>query len=751
MRPRDSRRRFAFGVIGLMTVAANTAVAFAEPRGPDARAAATERALTTAERSVLTNGVMALPIGPPIGSLPPDAIVSGGYVPGIPRLNVPSLRETDASLGVAWVLGLRKDGATALPSGMALGATWNPELARRAGTMIGSEAKAKGFNVMLAGGINLVRDPRGGRTFEYISEDPLLSGILGGASVAGVQSNGIISTVKHFAFNNQETGRQIIDVKIGDAAARESDLLAFEIAIERGQPGSVMCAYNKVNGIYGCENDYLLNSVLKRDWGYKGFVMSDWGAVHSVAAALNGLDQQSGAQLDAQVFLGKPLADTAGRDARYAVRVSDMNRRILRSIYALGLDTPGPRGTIDFAANGQVAEAVAREGIVLLRNRGGALPLAASAKRIAVIGGYANFGVLSGAGSSHVQGPDGPAIAIPMVDGEFAPIANQAYHRSSPLKALIARAPQTVFTFDDGRYVASAVAAAKKADVAIVFATQWMSEGYDVADLSLPGGQDGLIAAVAAANPKTIVVLETGGPVTMPWLDQTAAVVEAWYPGARGGEAIAAILYGDVNPSGRLPVSFPASTDQLAHPVLPGSETFEPSFLGFGRPGQTLSVDYNVEGADVGYRWFARTNAKPLFAFGHGLSYTSFAYSDFKIRPGRTLTAQFRITNTGSRDGMETAQVYLTSSPTGPTRKLVAFTKVALKAGESSVVDVVLERRVVGTWSGRDWAIPKGAYHFSLGASASDLRLSMTLEVSSNTVGEKGFVAVVKPELRTRE
>jgi beta-glucosidase len=697
---------------------------------PDDRAAETEAVMTDAERTVLTNGIMALPIGPPMPPLPADAIISGGYVPGIPRLNIPSLRETDAGLGVAYALGLRKDGATALPSGMAMGASWNPELIRAGGTMIGSEARAKGFNVMLAGGINLVREPRGGRTFEYLSEDPLLSGILGGAQVAGIQSNHIISTVKHFALNNQETGRQFIDVKISDAAARESDLLAFEIAIEHGQPGSVMCSYNKINGAYGCENNYLLNTVLKRDWGYKGFVMSDWGAVHSVESALNGLDQQSGSQLDAQVYLGKPLADAAA-DPKYAARLRDMNRRILRSIYATRVDVAAPRSEIDFASNAVVAENVAKEGIVLLRNRGGALPLAATAKRIAVIGGYADFGVLSGTGSSQVQGQDGPAIVLPFVNGPFAPLVNQAYHRSSPLKALIARAPTTEFSFNDGRYVASAVAAAKKADVTIVFATQWMTEGYDVPDLSLPNGQDALIEAVASANPNTIVVLETGGPVTMPWLDKTAAVVEAWYPGARGGEAIASILYGDTNPSGRLPVTFPASIAQLPHPVLPGSDSVEPDFIGKGKPGQTLTVDYDVEGSDVGYRWFARTKAKPLFAFGHGLSYTTFSHSQLDVRAGTPLTAQFSVTNTGGRDGDDVAQLYLTSDPQGATRRLVAFQKIALKAGESRKITVTIDPRLVGHWDGKRWVVDQGKYSFALGISAGHLGASDVIELDT--------------------
>ncbi|XVN49228.1 glycoside hydrolase family 3 N-terminal domain-containing protein (plasmid) [Novosphingobium rhizosphaerae] len=337
---------------------------------PEARAEATVKAMTEAEKTILTYSIMPLPFGNDPPPVPADSISGAGYTSGIARLGVPSLKETDASLGVSYVSGQRNDGATALPSGVAMAATWNPALIRRGGQMIGSEARAKGFNVMLAGGVNLMRDPRNGRTFEYFSEDPLLSGVLAGNAIAGVQSNNIISTIKHFALNGQETGRQFADAHISDAAARESDLLAFQIGIEIGNPGSVMCAYNRVNGKQACDSDYLLNKVLKQDWRYKGFVMSDWGAVPNLGTALNGLDQQSGSQLDPAIFFRKPLGQAASRDPKYAARLDDMNRRILWAIYANGVDrnpaTPG--GKIDFAANASVAEEVARQAIVLLRN-----------------------------------------------------------------------------------------------------------------------------------------------------------------------------------------------------------------------------------------------------------------------------------------------------------------------------------------------------------------------------------------------
>lgn len=715
------------------------AVALSSPLAaatPDERAKALEARMTPEEQQALVHGIMALPIVP--GTvMPPDAIPGAGYVPGVPRLGIPALKETDASLGVSYVSGMRKDGATALPSAALMGATWNPDLLREGGAMIGGEARAKGFNVLLAGGVNLVRDPRNGRNFEYFGEDPLHSGILAGAAVTGVQSAGVISTVKHFAVNAQETGRQILNSKIGEAAARESDLLAFEIAIERGQPGAVMCAYNRVNGDYSCENAELLDRTLKRDWGYPGFVMSDWGAVHGVEAAIAGLDQQSGAQLDKQVWFGAPLKQKVASDPAYAARLRDMNRRILRSMIAANvIDNPPVKAAIDFEKNAAVARRVADEGIVLLRNRG-VLPLVAGARSIAVIGGYADTGVLSGGGSSQVAEEGGPAAVIPMGgEGPFAFLRSAYFHKSPPLAAIRARAKGAAVTFNDGSYVADAARTAARADVAIVFATQWMMEGYDVADLGLPNGQDALIEAVAQANPNTIVVLQTGGPVLMPWLDKTAAVVEAWYPGARGGDAIAAVLFGEVNPSGKLPVTFPASYDQLPRPRIPGWDTIDKSFDGTGNEGKLLDVDYDIEGSDVGYRWFARKGEKPLFPFGHGLSYTDFRFGDLKLSGGNSLTARFTVTNSGKVAGKEVAQAYLLSGPQGTTRRLIGFAKVDLKPGESKVVTITADPRLLAQWDKprHGWRLNGGRYAIGVGGSSADLPLTGEAVVAPRTI-----------------
>jgi beta-glucosidase len=680
----------------------------------DARAGLLVQALTQDEKIRLVHGELAIPF---LGAkVPPGALGSAGYVPGIERLGVPALQETDASLGVANPFNVRPgDSATALPSGLALAATFDVNLAHDGGAMIGQEAWRKGFNVLLAGGVNLARDPRNGRNFEYLGEDPLLAGMLAGASIRGIEEQHVVSTVKHFALNDQETNRNWSNSVIGEAAARESDLLAFQIAIEQGKPGSVMCAYNLVNGEYACGNDHLLNGVLKGDWGFPGWVMSDWGGVHDVDFALKGLDQESAAALDNTVYFDKPLRDALSAGTISQDRLSGMVRRIFRSMFAAGLfDHPPVRSPIDYAADSEVALRVAEQGIVLLKNDQGLLPLAATANRIAVIGGHADGGVLSGAGSSQVIPAGGPAAVVPVGgEGMLAPLRKMVFAPSSPLKAIRAAAPAAQVKFDDGRYVSSAVAAAKWADIVIVFANQWSIEGDDLPDMTLPSGQDALIAAVAAANPKTIVVLQTGGPVAMPWLAQTPAVIEAWYPGQRGGEAIANILFGKTNPSGHLPITFPKSPDQLPRPELPGIRVPQ---------GQRFDVNYNVEGADVGYRWVAARKFEPLFPFGFGLSYTSFDYSGLSIAGGKTMQVSFTVRNTGKVAGMAAPQLYLTSAAGQDEVRLLGFDKVSLAPGESRRVTMTVDPRLLADFdeAAHGWRIRAGTYAVKLGSSARD-------------------------------
>ena len=637
--------------------------------------------MTEQEKLSLVHGVIAAPWG---GKPKPDgSIGSAGYVPGIPRLGIPALQETDAELGVANPGDVRPgDTATAMPSDLALASTWNPELARLQGQSVGAEAHAKGFNVLLGGAANLIRDPRGGRNFEYFSEDPLLTGIMAGSLIGGVQSRHIISTIKHFALNAQETDRVVLDARIDPAATRELDLLAFEIALERGRPGGVMCAYNQVNGSYSCENNWLLNEVLKRDWGYPYFVMSDWGAVHStVRSAIGGLDQESGEQLDTENFFAAPLSHAIADGVVPEARLDDMARRILISIFAHGLaDKTDVSEPVDFAASDRTALAIAREGTVLLRNQG-LLPLPADTRSLVAIGAHADRGVPSGGGSSQVI-PRGGIAAKEQI-GE-----NQAmvFDPGSPLEAIRLQFPHARVDFDDGSIPARAAEAAAKADAVILFVDQWMTESADAQSLNLPGEQDKLVEAVTRANPRTVVVLETGGPVLMPWLEKTAAVLEAWYPGQMGGEAIAAILSGAANPSGRLPVTFPVSEDQLPHPKIRGDPSGAPSGpVGRGGHYGAMFTAVYSEGAAIGYKWFFDRGEQPLFPFGFGLSYSTFALSELAANvSGQTVTARATVRNSGKRAGTAIPQFYLTG-PNGANilLRLVGWDRVRPQAGRT--------------------------------------------------------------------
>jgi beta-glucosidase len=635
---------------------------------------------------------------------------SAGFVPGIPRLRIPDQTQTDASMGVrnSFIP------STALPSSLATAASFDPEVPRSGGRMIGAEARATGHNTMLAGGINLAREPRNGRNFEYVGEDPLLAGTMAGALIDGIQSNRIISTIKHYAVNDQESQRTTLDVTIAADAMRQSDLLAFELAIEQGKPGSVMCSYNLINGRWGCENDYLLNTVLKHDWGFKGFVMSDWGAVHSTApAANNGLDQFTGFCCVAdKPWFGPPAMKAALQSGAISQqRLDDMVERILWALFATGaVDNPVKVTPIDYVANAAVAQKAAEESLVLLKNDGDLLPLR-GVKSIAVIGGNADKGVMAGGGSSDVT-PVGGAV---MID-------NHTFLPSPPLAALKQELPRARIDFDSGANPAAAAVLAAKADVAIVFVTQHDSEGND-GSLELSGNQDALVAAVASANPRTIVVVESGGAIFMPWAGQVPAILEAFYPGIRGGPAIARILTGKVNPSGHLPISFPASTDQLAHLRI----------AGLGPPFDTpMAVTYD-EGAAIGYKWHDLKGSRPLWAFGHGLGYTRFSLSDPAASPdGRGVKVSFSIRNSGKRAGKGVAQVYVAPADWRAAgweapRRLGAFAKAELKPGKSRRIELTVDPRLLATYEAarNNWRIKAGTYRLMVGE-ASDAPMQAT-------------------------
>jgi beta-glucosidase len=687
--------------------------------GPDARAALVLKAMKQDEKLSLVFGYFGSPKADKSFVPPAEARMgSAGYVPGIPRLGIPPQWITDAGMGVA----TQRDSSdtyrerTALPAGIAIAATFNPDIAQTGGAMIGSESRASGFNVILAGGVDLLREPRSGRNFEYAGEDPLLAGTIVGASVQGIQSQGVISTVKHWALNDQETGRHIYSTDMDDAAAHMSDFLAFDLALEKGQPGSVMCSYNKVRSLYACESDYLLNKVLKGDFKYPGYVMSDWGAVYSTErAALAGLDQQSAGIFDDQPWFGEPLKQAIKNHKVPQSRLDDMVQRILRSIFAVGLyDRPITDAKIDFDANKKVAQTAAEESIVLLKNKNNVLPIARTAKRILIVGGHADRGVISGGGSSTVFPAGG--IAVPGLDvkGWYGPIV---YLPSSPMAALMGHLPQTPIKYLDGSDTAAAAKEAAKADVVLVFATQWSTEDVDHT-MNLDGNQDALIRTVASANPNTVVVVESGNPVFMPWADQVAGIVEAWFPGSGGGEAIARVLLGEVDASGRLPATFPASLDQFPQPTLPGSGL---------KDGTPFVINY-PEGAAVGYKWFDKKNLKPLFPFGYGLSYTQFAYSDLgaAVIDGK-LTVHFTVKNASSRAGKDTPQIYVSpknGSWEAP-KRLAGFSKVSLASGASTTVTLTVDPRLLSVYDASGWKMSDGPFVVALGSSAADIKQSV--------------------------
>jgi beta-glucosidase len=657
---------------------------------------------------------------------PPEGLEqSAGIIAGVARLGIPALTETDAGIGVASQPGEHPRLRTALPSNLATAATWDPELAYSGGRMIGNEARLSGFNVMLAGGIDLTREPRNGRNFEYGGEDPWLSATMVAAQIKGIQSNHIISSIKHYALNDQETNRTSLSVHIDDRSARMSDLLAFELAIEQSNPGAVMCAYNRVNEVYSCENAWLLNEVLKTDWGYKGFVMSDWGGTHStIPAAIAGLDQDSGYPFDASPYFADALKEAVENGHVPQSRLDDMVARILRSMFTNGLfDFPVKAGDIDFKAHAEVARADAEGAMVLLKNDHGILPLGNDAKSIAIVGSHADMGVLSGGGSSQVYsigGQGDPDSGIKR--------GTPVYFRSSPAQALAARRGARI-AFDEGTDIKAAVKLATHSDVVIVFAHQWSAEGLD-GTLRLDDDQDTLIKAVAAANSKTIVVLETGGPVLMPWINKVAAVLEAWYPGTSGGEAIARVLTGDVNPSGRLPITFPQSLEQLPRPILDGYPEQKQA---------RIIVDYTIEGAAVGYKWFDRKGLKPLYPFGYGLSYSDFTYSGLSADVGdNRLRIRFAVKNTGRVQGKYVAEVYV--APLRPEmiegweapKRLCGFQKVNLQPGEITDVDLNIDRRLLAVYDSarKHWVIAEGDYNVTLSKDARTPVASTTVHLS---------------------
>ncbi|WP_429565481.1 beta-glucosidase [Paraburkholderia sp. MM6662-R1] len=698
----------------------------------DARAAALVQKMTTAEKIQLVHGVGIPNAG--LGGPYPAGVNGAGYIPGIARLGIPGLAMADSAGGVNVV----NSNATALPAPVALAASWDPTLANQYGARIATELRVLGYGEGLGGGVNLAREPRNGRTFEYMGEDPVLTGTLSAARTIGTQAQNVIATIKHYAMNDQETNRMTSNSVVDERTMRETELLAFELGVTQGTPGNVMCSYNLVNGVYACENPYLLTTVLKNEWGFKGVVQSDWTATHStVASALAGLDEEEPGDLGGGAsipgftltsYFNTALTSAVNAGSVPMSRLNDMVQRKLRTMIRYGVfdSPPATGGSVDQTAGNALALQVAQQSSVLLKNAVASgdsqpvLPLnAAGLSSIVVIGAHADAGVLSGGGSGAV-----PAAAGNAVSGCVSPSpllsTCATWYKSAPLAAIQAKAPSASVTFVDGTNAAAAATAAAKADVAIVFATQWESEGADLPSLSLPSNttdsynqsydQNALISAVAAQAKRVIVVLENGSPVLMPWLSNVHGVLEAWYPGVQGGQAIADLLFGAVNPSGKLPITFPMQDADLPQPTISATDT---------------TVTYS-EGLFMGYRWYDGKQIAPLFPFGYGLSYTSYSYSGLnaQVDASGNVKVNFTVKNTGSRAGAEIAEVYA-ALPSGlgePPKRLVGWQKVALQAGQSQQVSVSIAPKLLSTWDATNhvWKLNGGVYQMIAGASSRD-------------------------------
>lgn len=739
------------------------------------------------------------------GATDPKDVGEAGYIPGVPRLGIPELRFTDGPSGARL-----REPATAMPAPVALASTFDPALGYQYGATVGRDGRALGMDVLLSPMVNTIRVPTAGRNFETFSEDPLLASRTVAADVRGIQSQGLIATVKHLAENNQETDRRTVNVTVDEQTLREIELPAFKAAVDAGA-GAIMCAYNKINGEPACGNAELLNTILKEQWGFNGWVMSDWGATHSTDAITKGQDQE----MPSGTYLGDALKTAIQQGTIPEASLDTAVKRILGQMERFGLlsTSPPPRPAQDPTGAARTAQTIAERGAVLLRNTGGALPLAGrSAKDIAVVGPTASTPKVTGGGSSYVT----PASAAAPIDTiraragtgatvTYTPggdLVGTAVPSSAVSPALPTAIPggtaseytgnltaattgdyrirlnadnglvrlqiggQTVYsgntvgqggvwvhlaaganTFalrvaaDAGKelhvsfnwvtpdqakaLIPPAVAAAKKARTALVFAYDDGTEGSDRVSLSLPGFQEDLIKEITKVNPNTIVVLNTGSAVKMPWLAETKAVLDMWYPGQNGAEATTALLFGDASPSGRLTQTFPV--DEAHTPVAGQPERF---------PGVNGEETYS-EGIEVGYRWYDQEGVKPLFPFGYGLSYTTFDYGQLAVRRVRGgLDVTVAVRNTGRRTGTAVPQIYLGASPDVTTpqavRALAGYTTVSLQPGESKRVRMHVDESQLQYWNtgNHGWSVGSGTRTVWAGSSSADLPLHTTVNIS---------------------
>jgi len=636
------------------------------------------------------------------------------YVPAVPRLGIPAFQITNGPAGAGPGGTHPQAKATPLPSPIALTASWDTNLARRYGAIAAAEAKDIGNVLLEAPTINIARIPQNGRTFEGYGEDPYLAGQISLSNILGIQSQGVMANVKHFVGNNQETDRFTVNEEIDERTLREIYLPAFDVSIRQAHSASLMCAYPRFNGTFSCENGLLMNDILKKEWEFEGFVISDFGAVHStIPSAMAGLDLE----MPTGKYWGNDLkAAVLSRQVPMSVIDDKLVRRFRTMMEYGAFDHPPTPKPIPADEDGAESRKIAVQGMVLLKNTGAILPLyAPGLKSIALIGPMATNAVTGGGGSSHVE----PLYTV------------------DPLKGIRGRAGNLQVTLDDGGDLAKATALARSSDAAIVMVGQINTEGRDH-PLELGGNQDNLVEAVAAANPRTIVVLKTGSAVLMPWVDKVPAILEAWYPGEEDGNAVADVLFGAVNPSGKLPITFPAKLEDLP------ARTPE-QYPGIG------GVARYSEGVFVGYRHYDEKNLAPLFPFGHGLSYTSFAYQNLRVssssidfggeRPDR-ITVDVEISNTGRMSGAEVVELYvgMPSNPVAqPPKQLKGFQKVSLQPGESSHAQFTLDARSFSYWDvqSHQWQVASGTYKIMVGSSSRDIRLETTVEVRGTAIARQ--------------
>lgn len=649
---------------------------------------------------------------------------NGRHVEGIARLGIPTVRMTNAPAGVVGGDCEPNPFATSLPDQLAATASWDRSLWTSWGDIVGKETRATAHTIVLTPGINLGRVAHNGRNYEYAGEDPFLAGTVAVEVTKAIQRNGVLATGKHFVGNEQETDRTRMNVVMDDRTLHELYLLPFEMAVKDADIAAVMCSYPRINGTYACEDEYTLDTVLRTQWGFKGFVMSDRGATNStVPSILGGNDLEFASP---RYFTGPLIQEALASGQINIGHIDTMLKRRFYTMFKFGQFENPVTGfsPIDFEGHGQASRHIAEQGAVLLKNSQALLPLNAAA-----VGSVAVIGPRTFAGQA-VRGGNGPA-SVP-VPSTYTITPAQGLQNT-----LAALGSSASVTYNDAKDMAAATALAAASDVAIVVVGDRSIEGRDRESLQLPTiddvDQNALVSAIAKANPRTVVVLKNGGPVLMPWLDQVPAVLEAWYPGMEDGNAVANVLFGVVNPGGKLPISFPAAEREAGA----GTTSQWPG----ERVGDVLTSTY-TERLNMGYRWYDANGRRPTFPFGYGLSYTSFEFSDLIVSPevndGRTpIRVQFSVRNTGARAGAEVPQVYVgfPAAAGEPPKRLVAFDKVTLEPGERRRVELTIDpmatNHPLSIWNSAEqrWNILDGDYQLYVGNSSADISLREKLTV----------------------